>query len=214
MSIGAIVAKLHDFYGPVSRPPHGLFAFVVWEVISAGNPSARRDLAWQALHRIPALTPDAMYRAKPASVSEALSTLGSSRDERLAALREAVFHFRRHRELEHRVERPASLLDAVRALTTIPGLDRAARDRALLFVSGFRLLPVDRGVARVGARMGLAASDGRRAVRQSLTAQLSADDRAYQQAAIYLAHHAEHACTAVAPHCTVCPLREACPAAR
>ena len=53
---------LHAVYGPLAHPPADLFGFYVWEVISEGALPARRDLAWLALKRIPALTPDAMFR--------------------------------------------------------------------------------------------------------------------------------------------------------
>lgn len=213
MPITALIERLHDFYGPLPNPPKDLFQFFVWEVLSRDVLPARRDLAWQALHRIPALTPDALFRAAPKKLADAVGLIGGSRDERLDVLRAGASEFRRRRGLETRVERPSSLIDAARALRLAP-LDRSSRHRALLFVSGFPTLPIDRGIARVAARLGLAATDRVRDVRRSLTALLPSDIETRQRAAVYLAHHATHACAAVAPHCPVCPLRESCPAAR
>lgn len=214
MSLPPRIEQLHAFYGAVPAPPKDLFAFFVWEVLSRDVLPARRDLAWQALHRIPALTPDAMFRAAPKKLVEAVALIGSARDERLDLLRKGVAELRRYREIATRVERPQSMRDALRALQRVTPLDRPARHRALLFVAGFRMMPVDRGIARVAVRLGLTSSERAGRTRRALAALLPADLDAYRAAAVYLGHHASHACAAVAPHCHVCPLRLECPSAR
>ncbi len=214
MSLQETIRELRAFYGLLPTPPEDLFAFFVWEVISHNALSAKRDLAWQALKRIPALTPDAMFRAAPKKLDDAIGLAGPHKDERLEKLRAGIGEFRRHREFENRVERPRGrLFDAARALADIPHLEQAGRHRALLFVGKFRVLPVDEGIARVAARLGVAPAGSIRAARHALAGALPRDIDAYRDATLYLGHHATHACVAHAPHCHVCPLSASCPAA-
>ena len=81
-----VLTALAAFYGPLASPPRDLFAFFVWEVVSARTLPARRDIAWQAIRRIPALTPDAMFRVPKDDLKAAIEGLGAF-DERQEALR-------------------------------------------------------------------------------------------------------------------------------
>jgi A/G-specific adenine glycosylase len=209
------LAALATFYGPLAAPPRDLFAFFVWEVISARTLPARRDIAWQALKRLPALTPDAMFRVSKEDLKAAIDGLGGF-DERLEALRAGSGHFKRHRELPDRVAGPLS--GAVRALRDVPHLTPGSQLRALLFAGGHAVAPADDGVARVVARLcGHAAHTGsasRRFARRTLAAVLGPDRERQAHALTLLGHHAGRACVEHAPHCGVCPLREACAWAR
>ena len=102
MLTDGVLTALAAFYGPLAPPPRDLFAFFVWEIVSARALPARRDMAWQAVKRIPALTPDAMFRAPKDDLKAAIEGLGGF-EERLDALRAGGGHFRRHRELPRRV---------------------------------------------------------------------------------------------------------------
>ena len=64
-----------------NRPPIP-FQFFLWEILSRDALPARRDLAWQALRRIPALTPDAVSRAASKELLDAVALAGPHRDER------------------------------------------------------------------------------------------------------------------------------------
>lgn len=206
-----VLTALAAFYGPLAPPPRDLFAFFVWEVVSARALPARRDMAWQAIKRIPALTPDAMFRAPKDDLKAALDGLGGF-EERLEALRSGSGHFRRHRDLPDAVAGP--LLRATRALRDVPHLSPSAQLRALFFAGGHVVPAVDDQTARVLARLaGVAAPAGprrRRAARQQLQAAFGADRDRLGQALVLLGHHAAHACVEHAPHCTVCPLRAGC----
>ncbi len=202
---------LAAFYGPLAPPPRDLFGFVVWEILSARTLPSRRDLAWTALKRLPALTPDAMFRASKTDLQAALAML-PAREERIDHLRAASGHLRRHRDLDQVVAGP--LRRAVRALADVPALEASARVRALLFVGGHAVAPVDPGITRVVARLhGL--DQARPAARRRLSrSRLAADCRRQldllRQAAVVLAHHAAHACAEATPHCGVCPIAPGC----
>ena len=202
---------LAAFYGPLAPPPRDLFGFVVWEILSARTMPSRRDMAWTALRRLPALTPDAMFRASKADLQEALAML-PAREERIDGLRAASGYLRRHRNLDEVVAGP--LRRGLRALADVPGLDGSARVRALLFAGGHAVAPIDPGITRVVARLyGLhrpRPATERRLSRSRLAADCGRQLALLRQAAVVLAHHAAHACAEAAPHCGVCPLAPGC----
>ncbi|MEP7118563.1 MAG: hypothetical protein ABI880_13320 [Acidobacteriota bacterium] len=207
----AVLAALRPFYGPLAPPPRELFAFFVWDVVSARTLPARRDLAWQALKRLPALTPDAIFRASKADLEAALSAVAPV-EARVEALKNGSGHFRRHRDLAALVSGPLS--GAVRAIHDVPHLSAPARARALLFTGGHAIAPVDDGVARVLTRLhGFAAGPKprlRREARRRLLADCAGDRERICAAVVVLAHHATHGCVETAPHCAVCPLALEC----
>lgn len=205
-----VLGALRAFYGPLAPPPQELFAFFVWDVVSARALPARRDLAWQALKRLPALTPDAIFRASKHDLETALAAVGAV-EQRIEALKNGSGHFRRHRDLADRVHGP--LLGAARALAQVPHWSTSTRSRALLFAGGHSIAPVDDALARVLARLhGLAPGPKarvRRAARRHLLAACHGEHERLAEAVVVLGHHATHACADV-PHCTVCPLAASC----
>lgn len=205
------LSALTAFYGPIPSPPRDLFAFFAWDVISCRTLPARRDHAWQALKRIPALTPDAMFRAPKDELKAALELVGHV-DARMDALREGSGYLRRHRDIADRVAGP--LRGAVRALKDVPHLSASARMTAPLLVAGHAVPAVDDDAAQVLARLGglQATSDRRRrrAARRALVSSYGRDIERLSRAVVVLGHHARHACAEHAPHCSVCPLRPDC----
>jgi len=206
-----LVETLGAFYGPLAAPPRDLFGFVVWEILSARTLPSRRDIGWTALKRLPALTPDAMFRAATADLQAALLML-PAREERIDALRAASGHLRRRRDLDQVLAGP--LRGAVRALADVPVLSAPARVRALIFAGGHAVAPIDEGILRAVARLhGLAHPRPRalrRLARTRLTATCAGQLDLLRQATVLLGHHAQHACAEAAPHCGVCPLAARC----
>src|SRR5688572_4204378 len=95
------VHALRTFYGRLPAPPEDLFQFFVWEILSATSLPARRDHAWNALKKIPALTPDAMFRAPAKALLDAVALGGPHREHKVEQLRATVDVFKRHREALH-----------------------------------------------------------------------------------------------------------------
>lgn len=208
----AVIDALRRFYGRQPRPPSDPFQFFLWETVAQHALPARRDLAWQALSRIPALTPDAMFRAAPADVLAALGLAGAHRDEKLELIRATVEAFRRHRESLSVTALRGSLRGATRVLARLlPHVPLDVRRRALLVVGRHQVLPLDADLRRVSSRLLGHADAVRRAdARGALTRQLPADVDVWCEAVVLLRHHARHTCVAVAPHCAVCPLARQC----
>jgi endonuclease III len=211
------VEALHTFYGAVPPPPRDPFTLFVWEIMSGHSTPRKRDLALAALKKIPALTPDAMWRAPQKKLETAVAAAGPYTEQRLMALRKGVDHFRRAPDLAKTIRGP--LAPARRAIKGLPqmGGDGGAY-RMLLFAADHVVLPVDARLSRVARRLGYGGGDDHtawaaqaRAIRQAIGRDLPADVAVYRRASLYLSHHGGATCTEAAPHCRVCPLRGECP---
>jgi len=212
-----ILARLQRFYGHLAQPPRDPFAYFVWEILSARTTTVRRDRAFAALKRLPALTPDSLTRAAPGRLLEAVSQAGPYAESRVEALRAGAEAFRQSPALRALALQP--LAQARRALELLPQIDRVAARRMFLFSLGRGGIPPDPGVMRVGRRLGIAGGTGRphrdaRLVRRALTQLYAGQLEDCRFTFLYLAHHGEVTCTEADPRCGVCPVLEDCPEGR
>ncbi len=208
------LAALERFYGPLPTPPNDPFRAYVWEALSTQTTAGRRDAAYAALQRIPALTPDALFRAPRGKIAAAVALAGPYQEQRVQALLGGVQQFRRHPHLSARLRGP--LRTARRAVACLPRLGDGSVYRLLLFGGDQCVMPVDRETVRVCLRLALADADGASAagrVRRAVARLLPPDAAAFKRSALYLRHHAVQTCTDD-PHCSVCPLNRSCPSAR
>lgn len=211
--LGALLKALEKFYGALPTPPRDPFTLFVWEVLSVHSTPRKRDVALAALKRIPALTPDAMWRAPQKKLQDTVALAGPYTEQRMRALRTGVDLFRRAPRLPAVIRGP--LPAARRALEPLPQLGETGAHRMLLFAAGHAILPVDARVSRVGRRLGYgdASDDFRtqaRSVRQALERELPPEVDAFRRAFVYLSHHGAATCSESEPHCTVCPLLNEC----
>jgi len=211
-----VVSALERFYGPLAAPPGDPFRCFVWEALGTQTTPVRRDAAYSALQRIPALTPDGMFRAPRARLTTAIALAGPYQEQRLAALLGGVARFRREPGLASVIRGP--LGGATRALQTLPRLSDASVTRLLLFGGNHPVMPVDRDTVRLCVRLGTADGTGSptavaRRIRQEIQRALPADPSVFKRTALYLGHHSVQTCTED-PHCVVCPLRQQCPSAK
>jgi endonuclease III len=211
--VGSTIERLERFYGALPAPPRDPFAFFVWEVLSVHSTPRQRDAALAALKRIPALTPDAMHRAPAKKILDAVTLAGSYLEPRLRALRAGVDAFRRTPRLAAAIRGP--LPAARRAVEALPQPAGGDPYRMLLFAGNHAVLPIDAAVTRVVTRLGGAPAEvksgrARRLIRESIDVELADDADACRRVYLYLAHHGAATCTAVDPHCAVCPLQPGC----
>ena len=209
-----IINALQKFYGTLPPLPHEPFTLFVWEVLSVHSTPQKRDAALAALKRIPAMTPDSMWRAPRKKLEESVRLAGPYTENRLQALRTGCELFRRSPNLPKTIRGP--LLAARRALKPLPQLGEAGAHRMLLFAADHAILPVDARVSRVGRRLGYgdAVADFKkqaRSVQEAMVKELTASVEAYRRAFLYLSHHGGATCTESDPHCIVCPLLTDCP---
>ena len=210
-----LLDALETFYGPLPRPPRDPFTLFVWEVLSPHSTPRKRDAAMAALKKIPALTPDAMWRAPQKKLEDAVALAGAYAELRLRSLRTGVDHFRRAPDLSAILRGPIGR--ARRALKGLPQMGEGGAYRMLLFAAGQPVLPVDARVSRAARRLGYGQAHDdftktARAVRDAVAREIPADADAYRRAFVYLSHHGGSTCTETDPHCGVCPLATACPA--
>jgi endonuclease-3 len=208
-----LLNALQKFYGLLPSPPHDPFTLFVWEVLSVHSTPAKRDAAMAALKRIPALTPDAMWRAPQKKLEQSLVLAGPYLENRMRAMRSGVELFRKSPDLSATIRGP--LPAARRALKPFPQLGETGAHRMLLFAADQAILPVDARVNRVGQRLGYGAADGdfkkqARSVQIALARELTASADTYRRAFLYLSHHGGATCTEADPHCTICPLLKDC----
>ncbi len=212
--VESLVDRLETFYGRLKPPPEDPFRLFVWEIVSVHAAPARRDAALAALQRIPALTPDSMWRAPRGKLEAAVRLAGPYLEQRLQALRTGVELFRRTPDLPQILTGP--LPAARRALKPFPQLGETGAHRLLLFCAGHPVLPVDAGLCRAGLRLGYGHPAGdfhrtARLVQQALAAELPREVATWRRTALYLSHHGSATCTEANPHCSVCPLLVDCP---
>jgi endonuclease III len=185
-------------------------------VLSLDALPARRDAAYNALKRIPALTADALARVPQGKLESAVALAGSRKDERVRALRAGADLFRRTPSLLDELRAP--LRRAIRAARRIPYLGRASALRLLSFGGGHAVLPLDEHALRVARRLGYPAaapSDestvrALRLARQALTRESNGSVESLQAISRYFTHHGLSTCTETSPHCAVCPLATDC----
>ena len=214
--IVSLVERLRSFYGALPSPPSLPFAVYVWEVLSVGTTPARRDAAFNALRRIPALTPDAVARLPQARLEAAAALAGPMKDQRVRALRAGAEMFRKTSSLV--TDLTGSAGRALRAARRIPHLGRASSLRLLLFAGDLAVLPLDEHAVRVAERLGYGPDEGEdakparilRVLRQTLTRESGGELEQLRLVSQYLSHHGLSTCTETSPHCTVCPLAPDC----
>jgi len=212
-SLEAILDALKSFYGALPAPPRDPFRLFVWEVLSVHSTPRKRDAALLALKRIPALTPDAMWRAPQKTLEQSVALAGPYAENRLRALRTGIDLFRRSPGLPAVIRGP--LPAARRALKPFPQLGETGAHRMLLFAADHAILPVDARVCRVGRRLGYGKGGDfkkqARSVQDALARELPVSVDAYRRAFLYLSHHGGATCTESDPHCAICPLLKDCP---
>jgi len=208
------LAALQKFYGALPPLPRDPFTLFVWEVLSVHSTPRKRDAALAALKRIPALTPDSMWRSPQKKLEESVKLAGPYTENRLSALRTGVDLFRRTQGLPAVIRGP--LTAARRAIKPLPQLGDVGAHRMLLFAADHAVLPVDARVSRVGRRLGYGEPSEEfrkqsRSVHDAMTKELPASVDAYRRAFLYLSHHGAATCTEADPHCPVCPVLKECP---
>jgi endonuclease III len=217
LSLDEVLHRLHAFYGPLVPPPHDPFMMYVWEVLNFHSSPVRRDAALAALRRIPALTPDSIWKAVPKKLEAAVLLAGPYLDERIRALRSGADVFRRHPDVARALG--GTLLSARRALRPLPQLGLAGMQRMLLFGGAHPVIPADAHLTRVASRLGYGAATANlrrqiRNTRRALSASLTPVVDARRRAVLYLSHHGHVTCIEFDPHCHVCPLRGDCAVGR
>lgn len=211
--LSPILDQLKQFYEPQAEPPRDAFGFYLWYVLGQRTVPVKRDAALAALKRIPAMTPDSLWKAPRAKVFQAVAHVGAP-EQRLHDLMSGVEVFRRWRDIDARLHGP--IFQARRATKPLVSLGPVGAQWMLLAAGDHAILPRHAGVGRIALRLGaVSPPPGEMAFSQSRAARAVAatvprDVRFLKTAILYLAHHAAVTCTPTEPHCRVCPLAVDC----
>src|SRR5262249_25404399 len=160
------------------------FALFVWDVLSFKATPQKRALAFAALKRHRALTPDSMSKLAQKKLEDSVRLAGPPFEQRLRALRTGVSVFQHHSQLRKMRKEPLPV--AQESLGVLPHMADGDADRMLLFAGGHRVLPMDAGTARVVRRLGYA---------DAPDAELPHSFEVYRRVSTYLTHHASSTCT-------------------
>src|SRR2546426_11075320 len=200
--LDGLLDALRKFYGALPKPPRDPFTLFVWEVLSMHSTPQKRDAALGALKRIPALTPDAMWRAPQKKLEESVRLAGPYGEQRLRALRTGVDIFRRTPKLPSIIRGPVT--SARRALTGLPQMGEGGAYRMLLFAADQPVLPIDARLSRVARRLGYGEAhkdftQTARSVREAVAHQLPPRNHAHRPALPPPSHHRSPARTRSQP---------------
>ena len=208
-----ILDELRRFYEPQAEPPRDAFGFYLWYVLGQRAVPVRRDAALAALKRIPAMTPDSLWKTPRAKLHAAIAQVGPP-EERLHAVMSGVEVFRHYRDLDARIRQP--ILRARRATRLLIALGPVGAQWMLLAAGNHPIFPRHGGVGRVAVRLGIipppscpdAFSPSRAA--RAVAGIVPRDMGLLRTAILYLSHHAAVTCTISDPHCRICPLAVDC----
>jgi endonuclease III len=210
--LSPVLNELKQFYEPQPEPPRDAFGFYLWYVLGQRTVPLKRDSALAALRRIPAMTPDSLWKAPRAKVYQAVAHVGPP-EQRLNAVISGVEVFRRHRDIDERLR--GSMLQARRATRLLVSLGPVGAQWMMLAAGNHPIVPRHVGVGRIALRLGVVAPAAGVVLPQTqaaraVAATLPRDARFLKVAILYLTHHASLTCTLTEPHCRVCPLAVDC----
>ena len=220
VALDDIIRRLAAHYGPPPAPfPGEPFAMILWEQVAYLATDAKRRIAFNALTSGVGVTPLAIARAKPATLT-AIARLGGAvaadlRAQRIVTSAERVLS-EHDGDLAQVLALPVAKARA--ALAAFPMIGEPGADKILAWSGAAQIVPLDSNALRVVTRLGLVseAKDYRawyRAARAAVTVPARASARWGADAGQLLRQHGQVTCRRSAPRCAACALRERCPSA-
>jgi endonuclease-3 len=213
-----VAGALRRRYGRPTRPPSdNPFELILWEQVAYLVPDERRQLAFEALRDRVGLDPEAIRRARSATLV-AVARIGgaiaaSVRARRMRDTAERVVA-RWQGRLSKVLELPTP--DARRTLGQFAMIGEPGADKILAYCGSATVLPLDSNALRVVQRLGLttARSSYKASYRQAqrdLAPRLVRRRAWLVETGQLLRQHGQELCRRSHPHCHTCPLRTRCP---
>jgi len=203
----AIRDRLREMYGVPQHEPHGDPVHeLVLTILSQNTSDANRDVAYAGL-RAAFPTWEAVRDAPTEELEEAIRPGGLAPTK--APRIQAVL-----REIGDPIEldwlRDAPREEALRYLTSLPGVGRKTAACVLMFSFGRPEIPVDTHVYRVGGRLGLFRPNASFEEAHDEMLAITPPEDAYELH-INLIRHGRSLCRPTRPRCGECALRRMCP---
>ncbi len=222
----AIRRRLREYYGtPVPKPHRDPVAELVLTVLSQNTNDRNRDIAysrleerwsdWEQVRAAPveqieaAIAPGGISKIKSARIKQILDRVAT---DPLPAGADSRSRRQRAREIDLDWIAVSPLEVSREYLCTLPGVARKTAACVLLFAYGLPDIPVDTHVGRVGTRLGIFREGASFEEMHDTVLRITPSELAHE-VHVNLIRHGRRLCSARAPQCPDCPLREICPGA-
>lgn len=189
------------------------FKVLVRTIISQSTSETNTERAFNNLLNKIQVTPKNLAEANVKDIEDALKVAGLYRSKSfiLKRLSEIIIE-KFNGELNFIYSLP--LIEARKALLSLPGIGPKTADILLLFCAGKPVLPVDTHVNRVSKRLGLVSLNDKSydSIRMKLEGLYAPED--YFAVHMLLIALGRKYCKALKPLCNLCPLSDLCPSAK
>ena len=196
------------FSTPVRRPVEDPVEELVSTVLSQHTTGPNSDRALDALReRFP--TWEEVAEADPLEIAGCIRTAGLANQKapRIKGMLASILEERDEVDLTFLAEWPIE--EAMTWLQRLPGVGQTTAGCVLLFGLNRPAMPVDTGIARVAARLGLV-REGARADATQAVLQASVAPETVYALHVNLIRHARDICRPREPFCEVCPINGLC----
>ncbi len=200
----ASLAKIYDTLAAIISPKSDLeygspFELLVAVVLSAQATDKSVNLATRKLYPL-ANTPQTILALGVEGLTPFIKHIGLYRGKAKNVIELCRLLIERH---------GGEVPDTRAGLEALPGVGRKTASVVLNVAFGQPTIAVDTHVQRVANRLGIAKTTTPEQTEQVLIARTPTQH--LQHAHHYLILHGRYRCTARAPHCTACPVRQWCP---
>lgn len=209
--LGWIFGRLHAEYGPrplVPRrePMHELVSTILSQRTNARD----EDAAYHELRALGDWDTIAALPTEQVAYAIRRSNYPEQKAPRIQAALRAVREHSAEYDLDFLAELPVA--EALKWLTSLPGVGLKTASLLLLFNYARPTFPVDTHVHRITTRTGAIPKMGEQAAHRALLALLPPDPPRLYELHINLLRHGQRVCTWHRPRCAACVLRERCDA--
>jgi GTP-binding protein HflX len=205
-AVNRLLQEYPSDYSPPTRDP---FRSLVATILSQNTNRKNQSTAYQRLEEMVGITPDRLNSAPTEAVVEAIRPAGmhNQRARTLKAVsREVVEKY--GGDLSEVFDK--SLPEAREELVELPGVGFKTADVALMFVSGHRVVPVDRHIERICKRLEIVPRNASYEDIRRVLEDASTPDR-YREVHLSFIRFGREVCRAQRPLCDECILNTVCP---
>jgi len=196
---------------PVELPPYNRDPFrgLVATILSQNTNRKNQSTAYQRLEEMVGITPGLINSATMDAVVEAIRPAGmhNQRARTLKAVSREVLE-KYGGDLSEVFA--MSLPEAREELVELPGVGFKTADVALMFVSGHKVIPVDRHIERICERLDIVPRNASYEDIRKALEEASTPDR-YKEVHLSFIRFGREMCRAQRPLCDECPLNTTCP---